>query len=502
MSLRLRLLAGLAALVLFGLVTFGAGTYLALRHFLLSRLDQQLVDAATTVARGQSFGDAHGDPGPRPGFGNDPGAIRADVGPALFVELLDARGSVLTAVDSSARAAGPPDLGGRTGELNSIRQSSAIQDGFPVEPDGHLHPAGSAGPVLVFSAPSRIGGDERVALVGRPGTTEVIVVAGSMHPVTQTLDRLLWVELATGAAVLTISVLLGLALARQATRPLEAIAATADAIAAGELERRVQTADQRSEVGRVGVALNSMLNEIQHAFERRDATESRLRRFVADASHELSTPLTSIRGYAELFHRGLAERPEDLAKAMARIESEGARMGGLVDDLLLLASFDNGRPVQFDPVDLSRIASDAAADLRASCPDRAVTVEAATPVIVLGDDARIRQIAANLASNARRHTPAGTAVTIRARRDGEVGVLEVADRGPGLTPDAASRVFDRFYRVDKARARADGGAGLGLSIVATIAEALGGRVRVDTSPGKGATFSVAVPLARTGIPVT
>jgi len=499
MSLRLRLLAGLAALVLFGLVTFGAGTYLALRHFLLSRLDQQLVDAATTVARGPSFGDAHGGPGP--GFGNDPGGIRADVGPSLFVELLDARGTVLAAVDSSTRAAGAPDLGSATKELTSVRQSSAIQDGSPVEPDGHVHPGASAGAVLVFSAPSRIGGAERVALVSRPGTTEMIVVAGSMHPVTQTLDRLLWVELATGTGVLAITVLLGLALARQATRPLEAIAETADAIAAGELERRVQTADNRSEVGRVGVALNAMLHEIQHAFDRRDATESRLRRFVADASHELSTPLTSIRGYAELFHRGLAERPEDLAKAMARIESEGARMGGLVDDLLLLASFDNGRPTQFDPVDLARIASDAGADLRACCPDRVVTVEAAAPVIVLGDDARIRQIAANLASNARRHTPAGTAVTIRARQDGEVGVLEVADRGPGLTPDAAARVFDRFYRVDNARARADGGAGLGLSIVATIAEALRGRVHVDTSPGHGATFSVAIPLARAGMAV-
>lgn len=510
MSLRLRLLAGLAALVLLGLAGFGTGTYVSLHGFLVSRLDEQLAQAATAVARSTP---SVATPGDRPGGGragggnggggagsggNDFGGIRANVGPSLFVEILSRDGQVVAAVDSADKSAGPPRLPAETKLLEAVHASGSDQPtGFTVDQEGHIHPSvPRPGPVHTLSASSTLGGAERVALIALPGTDNTIVIAGSLRPVTQTLHRLLEVELALGGGVLAVTVLLGLALARQATRPLEEIAETADGIAGGDLGRRVATADQRSEVGRVGLAINAMLNEIQLAFARRDATESRLRRFVADASHELSTPLTSIRGYAELFHRGLADRPDDLAKAMTRIEAEGARMGGLVDDLLLLASFDNGRPVQRDPVDLTRIVADTAADLRATAPDRTVTVEAERPVIVLGDEDRIRQVAANLASNARRHTPGGTAITLRARTDDGFGVLDVADDGPGLAPDEAAHVFDRFYRVDKARARAAGGAGLGLSIVAAIAEALDGRVSLDTAPGRGATFSVSIPLAR------
>ena len=498
MSLRLRLLTGLAALVLLGLVGFGAGTYVALDRFLVSRLDEQLVSAANAVARSTPSpgypSDGHGGPG------GDAGGIRANVGPTLFVEVLDADGSVVATVDSSARAAGSPTLRSGASLVRSVHAGvSETSPGYTVDPEGHVHAASAPiGPVHIISAPSTLAGPERVALTALPGSSGTIVIAGSLHPVAQTLHRLLMVELAVGAGVMAISLLLGLALARQATRPLEEIARTADGIAGGDLGRRVAAADPRSEVGRVGLAINAMLNEIQSAFARRDATESRLRRFVADASHELSTPLTSIRGYAELFRRGLAERPEDLAKDMARIESEGARMGGLVDDLLLLASFDNGRPLQHDPVDLTRVAADTAADLRAASPDRRVTVDASGAVIVVGDENRLRQVAANLASNARRHTPDGTPVAIRARVQDGFGVLEVADQGGGLGPDEAAHVFDRFYRVDKARARAAGGAGLGLSIVATIAESLGGRASLDTAPGRGATFSVAIPLATAG----
>ena len=509
MSLRLRLLAGLAALVVLGLAGFGTGTYVSLHGFLVSRLDEQLAQAATAVARstpsvdtprdGPGGGRAGGGSGGGTGNGgNDFGGIRANVGPSLFVEILSRDGQVLASVDSANGSAGPPRLPAGTKLLAAVHPPGSDQaTGFTVDPEGHIHPSvPQPGPVRALSASSTLGGAERVGLIGLPGTDDTIVIAGSLHPVTQTLHRLLEVEVALGSGVLAVTVLLGLALARQATRPLEEIAETADGIAGGDLGRRVATADTRSEVGRVGLAINAMLNEIQLAFARRDATESRLRRFVADASHELSTPLTSIRGYAELFHRGLADRPDDLAKAMTRIEAEGARMGGLVDDLLLLASFDNGRPVQRDPVDLTRIAADSAADLRATAPDRTVTVEAGRPVIVLGDEDRLRQVAANLASNARRHTPDGTAITLRARTDGEFGVLDVADHGPGLAPDEAAHVFDRFYRVDEARARAAGGAGLGLSIVAAIAEALDGRVSLDTAPGRGATFSVSIPLAR------
>ncbi len=194
-----------------------------------------------------------------------------------------------------------------------------------------------------------------------------------------------------------------------------------------------------------------MLADIQQAFARRDATEGRLRRFVADASHELSTPLTSIRGYAELFHRGLADRPDDLATAMGRIEAESVRMSRLVDDLLLLAKLDSGRPLETQPVDVVAVVNDAAGDLRVVAPDWPVTVEVPDNLLVLGDEDRLRQVVANLTSNAQRYTPPGTAITLRARADGDRGVIEVADQGPGLDEEQAAKVFERFYRVDAAR---------------------------------------------------
>lgn len=495
MSLRLRLLGGLASLVLLGLTIFGAGTYLSLRHFLTSRLDQQLSDAAATVARSAPPVDTnHG--GDHEGNGHDFGGIRANVGPDLFVEILDAHGAVLATVDSARHSAGAPSPSAIAASLARAQTVRAGGLSGTMDSGGHFHPAPfSVGPAQMVSSASGVGGRERVALVSQPGTGDTVAVAGSLAPVSQTLHRLLGVELGVGGGVLAITLILGLLLAAQATRPLEAIAETADGIAAGDLERRVKIAHTSSEVGRVGVAINGMLTEIQAAFSRRDATESRLRRFVADASHELSTPLTSIRGYAELFHRGLADHPEDLAKAMTRIESEAARMGGLVDDLLVLASFDNGRPVLHDPIDLTRIASDSVLDARAAAPDRTVLVDTQGSVIVLGDEGRLRQITSNLTSNARRHTPPGSVVTVRTRATDGFGVLEVIDDGPGLSADAAAHVFERFFRADNARARADGGAGLGLSIVATITEALGGHVELDTAPGKGATFRVLIPLA-------
>jgi two-component system OmpR family sensor kinase len=281
---------------------------------------------------------------------------------------------------------------------------------------------------------------------------------------------------------------------RVGLRPLDQKATTAGANASGDLSQRVEHADDRTEVGRLGAALNTMLGHIEQAFAARTASEQRLRRFVADASHELRTPLTSIRGYAELFRRGAAERPDDLATAMRRIEDESARMSVLVDDLLLLARLDQGRPLEREEVDLVALASDAVDDARAVSPDRPITFETNGPVTVTGDEARLRQVTANLLTNARAHTPEGTRVHVRVRSTPEGAEIEVADDGPGLAPDEAARVFERFYRADPARTRSRGGSsGLGLSIVAAIASAHGGRATLDTAPGQGATFRVALP---------
>jgi two-component system OmpR family sensor kinase len=282
---------------------------------------------------------------------------------------------------------------------------------------------------------------------------------------------------------------------RLGLRPLEEIGETASHIAAGDLTRRVERAEPRTEVGRLGLALNAMLSRIEEAFAERKASEERLRRFLADASHELRTPLTSIRGYAELFRRGADSRPEDLAKSMDRIEQESARMGLLVDDLLLLARLDQGRPIERDHVDLAALAADAVTDARAIDPNRDITLEAPPSAALEGDEVRLRQVTANLLSNALMHTPPGTPIEVRVAVDGTHATLEVADHGPGLHPDDVARVFERFYRSDPSRTRESGGAGLGLSIVKAIAEAHGGSVEVVTAPGQGATFKVALPLA-------
>jgi two-component system OmpR family sensor kinase len=286
-------------------------------------------------------------------------------------------------------------------------------------------------------------------------------------------------------------------LVRRELHPLEEMSTTAGAIAAGDLSQRVARADDVTEVGRLGTSLNTMLQQIEEAFAARQATEQQLRRFVADVSHELRTPLTSIRGYAELFRRGAASRPEDLATTMRRIEDEAQRMGVLVEDLLLLARLDEGRPLGREPVDLAALAEDIAGDARVAQPDRAVTVLGADqPAVVPGDDHRLRQAVANLVFNALQHTPAGSPVEVRlVRRPADV-VVEVVDHGEGLTMEDAPHVFERFWRPDASRTRqSGGGAGLGLSIVASVAAAHGGSAEVGPTPGGGATFRLLLPLS-------
>ncbi len=286
-------------------------------------------------------------------------------------------------------------------------------------------------------------------------------------------------------------------------RPLEDMADTAGRIAAGDLTQRVEPAEERTEVGRLGLSLNVMLDQIEVAFAERTRSEEKLRRFLADASHELRTPLTSIRGYAELFAR-TRDNPEDLATSMRRIEEESKRMGVMVDELLLLARLGEARTPERAPVDLARVVSDAVADARAADPEHPLSLDAPAALVVTGDDLQLRQVVANLLGNARKHTPAGTPVRVTLRAEdgpaapgpasGGRAVLTVADDGPGMEPDVAARVFEPFFRADKSRARQSGGAGLGLAIVAAIVEAHGGSVRLETAPGAGATFTVALPL--------
>jgi two-component system OmpR family sensor kinase len=292
-------------------------------------------------------------------------------------------------------------------------------------------------------------------------------------------------------------------------RPLVEVEQTAAAIAAGELDRRIPQRDPRTEVGRLSLALNGMLAQIQRAVassessaEQARTSEDRMRRFITDASHELRTPLTTIRGFAELYRQGAAR---DVELLMNRIESESARMGLLVEDLLLLARLDAQRPLERNRVDLLALASDAVHDARSVAPSRDINMEVfdgpGTPE-VLGDEARLRQVLSNLVANALQHTPESAAISVRVGTEADNAVLQVCDEGPGMSGEDARRVFERFYRTDSSRARSSGGTGLGLSIVDSLVYAHGGTVSVTTAPGKGCRFTVNLPrIADVAVPV-
>jgi two-component system OmpR family sensor kinase len=331
-------------------------------------------------------------------------------------------------------------------------------------------------------------------VVGTEPDGDHIVVAIPLSGVDSILRQLVLLEGSIGAAVLLAIALLGLLIVRLELRPLERMGETAAAIAGGELSRRVDPATSRTEIGRLGLALNSMLAQIEAAFGERTAIEQRLRRFIADASHELRTPLTSIRGYAEMLRRGAESSPRDSELARRRIEEEAVRMTALVNDLLLLARLDQGRPLEREPVDLRRIAVDAAADARAVAPGRSITLDAPETVTVTGDEMRLRQVVGNLVRNAVVHTPAGTPVEIGLKAGDGRAVITVVDHGPGLSRDSIAKAFEPFYRADPGRSRDRGGAGLGLSIVAAVVEAHKGTVRVSDTPGGGAAFTVELPL--------
>jgi two-component system, OmpR family, sensor kinase len=371
-------------------------------------------------------------------------------------------------------------------------------------------------------------------IISKVGDRQFIAVGQNLADVDLAVSRLIWIDVLVGTTVLLIIAMLGVAIVQANLRPLVQIEQTAAAIAAGDLTRRIPDpepgeVEPRTELGRLSRALNAMLAQIEAAFTARAQSEQaaraaeaaareaavaaraseararrseeRMRQFVADASHELRTPLTTIRGFAELYRQGAAGSPEEAARLIRRIEDEAARMGLLVEDLLLLARLDRERPLELTPVELPVLASDAVQGARAVAPGRDISLEVepgAGELVVLGDDARLRQVIGNLMTNALTHTPPEASVTLRLRTEGDQAVVEVADTGPGLTPEQAEHVFERFYRVDAARTRrADGttGTGLGLAIVAALVAAHNGSVEVTETPGGGATFRVRLPRA-------
>src|SRR4051794_32349737 len=487
MSLRTRLIAALIVLAAAGLVTLAAVTYAEQRSFLLDRVDQQARDAQRAV----NFELIGPDGGP-----GMPGARLRLAPPPLL------RG-VGPGPPPDEGGSGPQGLPrGTVGQLRGprgrvIRSTSVRSYGENALP----------GPRLPQSIPvdrpitvgSQGGSGLRYRVLAAPThdhPTLTTVVALPLREADATLDRLLRVEALVIGAVLLLLGALAWWVVRLGLRPLDRMGETAGAIAGGDLSQRVSPATERTEVGRLGLALNAMLGQIEKAFAERQASENRLRQFLADASHELRTPLASIRGYAELFRIGAARKPADTEKAMGRIEDESARMGALVENLLTLAGLDQVPEVARKPVDLSQLARDAADDARAVAPDRDVRLAGPDEAVtVMGDASQLRQVLGNLVRNAVMHTPAGTPIDLSVTNGSAAAVVKVRDHGPGLPTDDTDALFERFWRADPGRERGRGGAGLGLSIVAAIVAAHGGSVKAANADGGGAVFTISLPLS-------
>jgi two-component system, OmpR family, sensor kinase len=475
--LRVTLVSSMLLVVTVALGASGAaGTYMV-RRYLVDRVDlqlEQLTDALLDQTTGygpegeQAFKDR----------------VRALVGwPVLAVAVADPQGGGIIQFFSQ------PDTDRTAPKLGKMDLESARER------------AGE--PFTTRPASGRGGHDWRVLITVLPDDSGALAVAIRLDYVDDTVGKLAYAQLVIGTIVLAVLAFVGYGMVRASLRGLVTAERTAREIAAGDLSRRVPAAHPDTEVGRLAAAFNTMISEIERAFRARErsaaearASEARTRRFAADASHELRTPLTAIRGFAELYRQGGG----DAGHVIARIEHHATRMSALVEDLLLLARLDQQRPIEQRPVDLLALAADAVQDSTVTGGDHPVRLVASgdRPPVVIGDELQLRQVIGNLLTNAVQHTPAGTDVTVRVDVDTDI-VLSVADTGPGLAPEDATRVFERFYRPDPARSRtesagAQSGSGLGLSIVHAIVTAHGGTIRLETAPGEGARFEVRLPL--------
>lgn len=487
MSIKLRLTLAVVACLAAATAILGGVTVRSTRASLLDSVDDRLVAASTRIEidrferfeRDEHELDEHGHEGELPeaegsGDATDP----------RFREIAE----VVYAPDGTVVLAAPA--------------------GFPDDPEPYpeLPSPGSeqfseqVGRIVTVPA---VEGDLRYrVLTQRLGGDVVRVLATPLRDVDRASDELLRTVLMTAAVVLAAGAAFSWWTIRRGLRPVDRMIDTASKIAAGDLSHRVDHRDDHSELGRLATALDEMLAQLETAFAQREENEARLKRFVADASHELRTPVSAIRGYAELYSKGGLADDETLDRAMGRIGSESIRMGRLVDDLLLLARLDQQQPLDLSDVDLGDLARDAVADLRATEPACEIALDAHQPARVLGDEARLRQVVTNLLTNACTHTPPGTTVrlTVDAGADGREASITVADDGPGISPEDQERIFERFYRADPSRSRRSGGTGLGLAIVAAVVAGHGGTVTVASAPGEGARFTVYLPVAGPPVP--
>lgn len=466
MTLRRRLLLAVLATVVVALAIVGALTYALVARSQLSQVDDDLERAHASIEAAAA--------------GDEDTLLRdvREAAPGFYAELRDDTGASLLVVP----------LRDRDGDSLTL-EGAAV----PV-PD-------SIGAEAVFET---IGFDDDELMrvrVSRPDDDITLIIGRSLEEMVRIRDQLLWVLVATGLGAIIVATSIGAWLVRIGLRPLRDVESAAAGIGDADLHQRVPGNDPSTEVGQLAHSINHMLDRLEDAFIQRERdmaavqeSEARMRRFVADASHELRTPIAATAAYAELFERGARDRPDDLARAMSGIRNETSRMADLVEDLLLLAQLDEGRPIRHDAVDLCELVGEAADAARAVDATSHVAVRFEDVAIVDGDRNQIRQVIDNLLANVRAHTPTGTPCEVTVAVDDRDAVLSVRDEGTGMSPDNAARAFDRFHRADSSRTRASGGSGLGLSIVAAIVEAHGGRAELDSTPGAGTTIRIRLPL--------
>jgi two-component system OmpR family sensor kinase len=482
-SLRFRLLVGQVIVLAVVCIGIGAATELALYRYLVAQLDTQLRDASQRSVR--IIGEPptapwrhHQRSFPRPG----PGPVFLDA-PGQPVGMLAA----VTGQGGAIEAGYLTTAGGRAALTDAAR---AELGALPVNRPPATINVDGLGRYRVVAAFARRGGD-------------VVITGLSMSDVDATMIRVLLIFGVVTVIAVAAATTAGIVIIRRALAPLGRVAQTAGEVVDLPLDRgevalpmRVLESDAnpRTEVGQLGSALNRMLDHIAAALSTRQASETRVRQFVADASHELRTPLAAIRGYTELAQR-VGDDSDAVAHAMSRVQSETERMTHLVEDLLLLARLDSGRPLERESVDLSRVAVDAVSDAHVAGPDHQWELDLPEePVVVLGDAARLHQVLTNLLANARVHTSPGTVVTTRLESDGTHAALSVCDNGPGIPERLQSEVFERFARGDTSRSRKGGSTGLGLAIVSAVVKAHSGTITLDSAPGH-TDFTVRLPLS-------
>ena len=477
-SLRSRLTLGIVLLSAIGFFAASLATQTLLKGYLIKEVDNQLaVITSGTFARIEQSGIAHevneerrGDDGQKP-LGQGVGSPLTRIPTSASLTLLDAQGTV---------------VGGIGGDFNTTSINDNLAGLLPEEVSEH------GDKPFTLHAP---GPDFRVIARALPNNAGTVVAAQSLRDLERTTSRLGFLFSLIGFVLLMLIAIAARTVIKVGLRPLEDAEKTAEEIAAGNYSARMPETNPGTEVGRLVTSLNSMLSRIEKSFSIQNESENKLRRFVADASHELRTPITAIRGFSELHRQGAVTGEKETAELIGRIEGESKRMGSLVEDLLLLARLDQAREMDSKPVDINKVVEDAVISARAAGPEHPVTLNSSSDeIFTLGDEARIHQVVANLLANARAHTPAGTPISVSVKSTDAGVEVVVADKGPGLSTEDQKRIFERFYRADSSRVRTGAdGSGLGLSIVDAVMRAHGGSVSVESTPGEGATFTLLFP---------